>query len=72
MNVKEAAAELGVSVHMIYKLMRTGQLAYLQVGRRRLPIANSLTEYRQKNTVEAHRPLFKPARTQKTYKHMIL
>jgi excisionase family DNA binding protein len=72
MNVKEASAELGVSVHMIYKLMRNGQLGYLQVGRRRLPLDSSVIEYRQKHTVEAHRPLHKPAPTRKTYKHLAL
>jgi len=72
MNVKDAAAKLGVSIHMIYKLMRNGQLAYLQIGRRRLPIDNSVTEYRQKNTVEVHGPMFNPAQTRKVYKHMLL
>ncbi len=72
MNVKEASAELGVSIHMIYKLMRNGQLGYLQVGRRRLPLDSSVIEYRQKNTVEARRPLYKPTRSQKTYKHLAL
>jgi hypothetical protein len=72
MNVKDTAANLGVSVHMIYKLMRTGQLAYLQVGRRRLPLDDSVTEYRQKNTVKTHQPTSKPTRNPKTYKHMVL
>ncbi len=51
MTVKEAAQELNCSISLIYKLMREGQIAYERRGRRKLPVASSLMEYRQRNLV---------------------
>jgi excisionase family DNA binding protein len=60
LTVKEAAAELYCSISFVYKLMRTGQLAFERRGRRKLPLAVSVTEYRQRcrcqATVQASRP----------------
>lgn len=49
-TVKEAAAELRCSISFIYKLMLTGQIAYERRGRRKLPIATSVADYRRRNT----------------------
>jgi hypothetical protein len=60
LTVKEAAAELYCSVSFVYKLMQTRQLAFELRGRRKLPLAVSVAEYRQRNrcpaTVLAPRP----------------
>ena len=56
MNVKRAATELGCSISMIYKLMSRGHLAYLRIGRRRLPIWESVRGYFQRHIVQANRP----------------
>ena len=48
MTVKEAARELGVGAGMVYKLMKQRQIAYLQVGGRKLPDDKSLAEYKRK------------------------
>jgi excisionase family DNA binding protein len=57
MTVKEAAKELTCSISFIYKLMRIGQLAYEMRGKRKLPVAASVEEYRQRNLVPAQKPL---------------
>lgn len=61
LTVKEAAADLHCSISFVYKLMRTGQIAYEGRGRRKLPLAVSVAEYRRRNTHQAapgnaHRP----------------
>jgi len=56
MSVKEAAKELTCSLSFVYKLMDTGQLAYELRGRRKLPVAASVEEYRQRNLVLAQKP----------------
>ena len=53
LTVKEAAVELYCSISFVYKLMRTGQLAFERRGRRKLPLALSVAEYRQRNTCPA-------------------
>jgi excisionase family DNA binding protein len=53
LTVKEAAAELHCSISFVYKLMQTGQLSFEQRGRRRLPLAFSVAEYRERNTFQA-------------------
>jgi excisionase family DNA binding protein len=53
MTVKETAGSLNCSISFVYKLMRTGQLAYEMRGRRKLPLAASVEEYRQRNIVSA-------------------
>jgi excisionase family DNA binding protein len=50
MTVKEAACLLGVSPSMVYKLMNAGELSYVQVGRRRLPVEEDVKAYKQRNT----------------------
>ena len=60
LTVKEAAAELYCSISFVYKLMQCGQLAFERRGRRKLPLAGSVAEYRQRSrrqaTVQAPRP----------------
>jgi excisionase family DNA binding protein len=60
LTVKEAAAELHCSISFVYKLMQCGQLAFERRGRRKLPLAGSVAEYRQRSrrqaTVQAPRP----------------
>lgn len=51
MTVREAAAELQCSISFVYKLMAQGQVAYECRGRRKLPVAESVAEYRQRNLV---------------------
>ncbi len=48
LTVKEAAAQLRCSLSFVYKLMRNGELAFEQRGRRKLPLAASLLEYRER------------------------
>jgi excisionase family DNA binding protein len=60
LTVKAAAVQLNCSISFVYKLMYLGELAYEKRGRRRLPMAASILEYRQRNTVlsseRSHRP----------------
>src|SRR6266498_4529923 len=49
LTVKEAAAELHCSISFVYKLIDTGQVACERRGRRKLPLAVSLAEYRQRS-----------------------
>ena len=53
LTVKEAAAELNCSISFVYKLMYLGELVYEKRGRRKLPTAASIAEYRERNTVRA-------------------
>lgn len=53
LTVKEAADELRCSISFVYKLMDAGQIAFERRGRRKLLLAISLAEYRQRNLVEA-------------------
>lgn len=70
LTVKEAAEEMRCSISFVYKLMVTGQLAFEKRGRRKLPIAESVAEYRQRNTVGANsRPTVKP-RTPYQFKYL--
>src|SRR5690242_9919823 len=51
-TVSEAAA-LDVSVGMVYKLLRTRQLDFFKVGRRKLPFTDSIAAYQRANTYRA-------------------
>lgn len=62
LTVKEAAAELRCSISFVYKLMAARQIAFEQRGRRRLPLANSVAEYRLKNTFPAEAHPSRPAK----------
>lgn len=53
MTVKEAAAEMHCSISFIYKAMAAGQLSYERRGRRKLPLAVSVAEYRQRTRYSA-------------------
>ncbi len=53
LTVKEAAAELHCSISFVYKLIDTGQVACERRGRRKLPLAVSLAEYRQRSRCQA-------------------
>jgi excisionase family DNA binding protein len=53
LTVKEAADELRCSISFVYKLMETGRIAFERRGRRKLPLAASISEYRQMSRVEA-------------------
>jgi excisionase family DNA binding protein len=73
MTVKEAAKELNCSLSFVYKLLRTGQLAYEKRGRRKLPIAASVDEYRQRNIVPVAEPSSRPAASERSgyvFKHL--
>ena len=68
MTVREAAAELQCSISFVYKLMAQGQVAYERRGRRKLPVAESLAEYRQRNLVPATAKEPKPAKAPYQFK----
>lgn len=70
MTVREAAAELQCSISFVYKLMTQGQVAYECRGRRKLPVAESVAEYRQRNLVPATAKASKPAKAPYQYKHL--
>ena len=61
MTVREAAVELQCSISFVYKLMTQGQIAYECRGRRKLPMAESVAEYRQRNIVPVSVKEPKPA-----------
>jgi excisionase family DNA binding protein len=63
LTVKEAAAELYCSISFVYKLMQTGQLAFERRGRRKLPLAGSVAEYRQRSRCQA---TVQPSRTRRS------
>ena len=70
MTVREAAVELQCSISFVYKLMTQGQVAYECRGRRKLPMAESVAEYRQRNIVPASFKEPKPAKAPYQYKHL--
>lgn len=70
MTVREAAAELQCSISFVYKLMAQGQVAYECRGRRKLPVAESVAEYRQRNLVLATAKEPKPTKAPYQYKHL--
>lgn len=49
LTVREVAERLGVSVSMVYKLIRQGRLEGYGAGRRKLIYPASLDAYRQRN-----------------------
>jgi excisionase family DNA binding protein len=63
LTVKEAAAELYCSISFVYKLMRSGQLAFERRGRRKLPLAVSVAEYRQRSRCQATAQASRPGRS---------
>ena len=54
LTVCEAAELLKCSESLVYKLMKLGEIAYERRGRRKLPLARSVADYRQRNLVEAN------------------
>jgi excisionase family DNA binding protein len=71
MNVKDAARELGVSISMIYKLMGNKELAYVQVGRRKMPTEDGVRAYKEGHTVEAEpEEERQPAKPSKQFMHL--
>lgn len=50
-TVRQTAAMLGVSGGSVYKLMRIGQLTFLRVGARKLPLRESVDAFIALNTV---------------------
>jgi hypothetical protein len=65
LTVKEAAAEMHCSISFIYKVMAAGQLSYERRGRRKLPLAVSVAEYRQRTR---HSATNQPSRPKKSPK----
>ena len=53
MTVKEAAEALGVSKQTIYKMLCDHKIEFVQVEGRKVISAESIEEYRQRNTVKA-------------------
>lgn len=51
LTVREAATLLKISGSFVYKLMKTGQLAFERRGRRKMPLAKSVAEYRERSLV---------------------
>jgi excisionase family DNA binding protein len=72
MTVNQAAAELQCSISFIYKLMTQGQLAYERRGRRKLPVAESVAEYRHRNLVPATTRVSRPSPNVKGYQFKYL
>lgn len=70
MTVREAAAELQCSISFVYKLMTQGQVAYECRGRRKLPVAESVAEYRQPNLVPASAKESKPSKIPYQYQRL--
>jgi excisionase family DNA binding protein len=52
-TVKEAARQLNCSISLVYKLLEQGQIAYERRGRRKLPVARSVADFRRQNVVPA-------------------
>ena len=73
MTAKEAAVVLNVSRSYIYKLMDIGEIAFERRGRLRLPVDESVAEYKARNLVPSspkqHRPVKGPAHQ---YKHLFV
>lgn len=53
LTVREAAAELKCSGSFVYKLMKIGELAFERRGRRKLPLAHSIADYRLRSLVQS-------------------
>lgn len=75
MTVEEAAVKLGgCSIWQIYKLMKTGRLAFIQVGRRRFPTNESVEKFIQENlqpetpVEQQPKPATKKGKKEKGYK----
>ncbi len=49
-SVKGAAARLGVSPSVVYELIRTGELAHVAVGRRKLISRSAMAKFIEDNT----------------------
>jgi hypothetical protein len=56
LTVRATAFELSCSISFVYKLMAAGELAFERRGRRKLPLASSVAEYRQRSFVPPRRP----------------
>lgn len=74
LTVREAASELRCSESFVYKLLRTGQIAYERRGRRKLPTFASVCDYRLRNSIpaleqEPFRPA-EPSRLPYQFKHL--
>ncbi|MFN8191871.1 MAG: helix-turn-helix domain-containing protein [Nocardioidaceae bacterium] len=52
-SIREAAAELGISVSMLHKLMNQHRLGYLKVGSRTLITTEHLAQFRSSSQVAA-------------------
>jgi excisionase family DNA binding protein len=52
-TVAQAAAALGVSVGLVYKMLKQGALAGYAVGRRRIVFADSVVAYQRRNAFQA-------------------
>ncbi len=65
MTAKDASRELQVSLSFVYKLMDQGEITYERRGTRKLPVDQSVEEYKRRNLVaasaEQHRPVKGPA-----------
>ena len=72
LTVKEAAAEMKCSISFVYKLMLRRELAFECRGRRRLPLADSVAEYRNRSRVPAtpSRLVSDGVLPQRRYKHL--
>ena len=70
MTVRKAAAELQCSISFVYKLVAQDQVAYECRGRRKLPVAESVAEYRQCNLVPATAREPKRTKAPYQYKHL--
>jgi excisionase family DNA binding protein len=51
LTVPQAAAELNCSASFVYKMMNLGEIAFERRGRRKMPLARSVAEYRQRSLV---------------------
>jgi excisionase family DNA binding protein len=52
-TVAQAAAALGCSIGKVYNLLRTRQLGYTEIGRRKLVLVESVAAYQRANTYQA-------------------
>jgi excisionase family DNA binding protein len=69
-TVEKTAAILNCSISFVYKLMDQGQLAFERRGRRKLPVQESVVEYRQRSLVPTQKPSdrSKPTKGKEPYK----
>lgn len=66
MTVKEAADFLDISESYMYVLLGREEIAFERRGRRKLPVAESVAEYKQRNLVTA-KPTKQPPATGSGY-----